>query len=73
MVANRFGAYIKAVGANADSEARGFTASTTSNGSSAKLAGKYSMDDAAESATLARVAFLGDDGYGWNSVGRMAA
>jgi hypothetical protein len=26
-----------------------------------------------ESATLARAGFLGDDGYGWNSTGRMAA
>ena len=25
------------------------------------------------SATLARVGFLGDDGYGWNAVGRKAA
>jgi hypothetical protein len=33
----------------------------------------YSEVDAAESATLARVGFLGDDGYGYGAVGRMAA
>jgi hypothetical protein len=33
----------------------------------------YSNDDAAESATLNRVAFLGDDGYGYGAVGRIAA
>lgn len=35
--------------------------------------GQYSADDAAESATLNRVRFLGDDGYGYGSVGRLAA
>ena len=34
---------------------------------------EYSADDAAESATLKRVAFLGDDGYGYGAVGRLAA
>jgi hypothetical protein len=34
---------------------------------------EYSADDAAESATLNRVAFLGDDGYGYGAVGRIAA
>jgi len=34
---------------------------------------KYSADDAAESATLKRAGFLGDDGYGFNAVGRLAA
>ena len=34
---------------------------------------EYSANDAAESATLARVAFLGDDGYGYGAVGRLAA
>lgn len=67
-----FGAYIKAVGPNADSEARGFTTYDIDR-IIREAASKFSMDDAAESATLARVAFLGDDGYGWNSVGRMAA
>lgn len=38
-----------------------------------QLASEFSMDDAAESATLNRVAFLGDDGYGYGSVGRLAA
>jgi hypothetical protein len=32
---------------------------------------KFSMDDAAESATVKRVAFLGDDGYGYGAVGRI--
>lgn len=35
--------------------------------------GEYSNDDTAESATLARVGFLGDDGYGYNAVGKIAA
>ena len=35
--------------------------------------GEYSNDDIAESATLARVGFLGDDGYGYGAVGRIAA
>ena len=34
---------------------------------------QFSMDDAAESATLNRVSFLGDDGYGYGAVGRLAA
>jgi hypothetical protein len=69
---NSFGAYIKAVGANADSEARGFTAYDIDR-IIRDACSKYSNDDGAESATLARVAFAGDDGYGYNSVGRLAA
>jgi hypothetical protein len=38
-----------------------------------QLANEFSMDDAAESATLKRVSFLGDDGYGYGAVGRLAA
>lgn len=34
---------------------------------------EYSADDGAESATLKRVEFLGDDGYGYGAVGRIAA
>jgi hypothetical protein len=34
---------------------------------------EYSADDAAESATFNRVAFLGDDGYGYGRTGRIAA
>ena len=67
-----FGAYIKAVGPNADSEARGFSTSDIER-IIRQRAGEYSMDDVAPSATLARVAFMGDDGYGYNSVGRLAA
>lgn len=67
-----FGAYVKEVGPNADSEARGFTKYDIER-LIREAASKYSMDDAAESKTLARVAFLGDDGYGYNSVGRLAA
>jgi len=33
----------------------------------------YSADNTAESATLNRVQFLGDDGYGYGAVGRIAA
>ena len=67
-----FGAYIKAVGPNADSLARGFAPQDIDR-IIRKAASEYSMDDAAESATLARVAFLGDDGYGYGAVGRLAA
>ena len=67
-----FGAYIKAVGPNADSLARGFDTRDIDR-IIRDAASKYSMDDSAPSATLARVAFAGDDGYGYNSVGRLAA
>ena len=67
-----FGAYIKAVGPNADSEARGFTTFDIDR-IIRQRASEFSMDDAAESATLNRVAFLGDDGYGYGAVGRLAA
>jgi hypothetical protein len=36
-------------------------------------ASDVSMCDSQESATLARVGFLGDDGYGYGAVGRLAA
>ena len=35
--------------------------------------GEVSLVATQPSATLARVGFLGDDGYGWNAVGRKAA
>lgn len=66
------GAYIKSVGANADSLARGFSQYDIERLIN-QAASAYSADDAAESATLARVAFLGDDGYGYGAVGRLAA
>jgi hypothetical protein len=69
---NSFGAYIKAVGPNADSLARGFDTRDIDR-IIRDACSKYSMDDSAPSATLARVAFAGDDGYGYNSVGRLAA
>ena len=34
---------------------------------------EYSADDTNPSATLARIGFLGDDGYGYGAVGRLAA
>ena len=34
---------------------------------------EISLCDTNKSATLARAGFLGDDGYGWNAVGRKAA
>ena len=67
-----FGAYIKEVGPNADSLARGFSTQDIDR-IIRQAASEYSMDDAAESATLARVAFMGDDGYGYGAVGRLAA
>jgi hypothetical protein len=66
------GAYIKSVGANADSLARGFSQYDIERLIN-QAASAYSANDAAESATLARVAFLGDDGYGYGAVGRIAA
>lgn len=38
-----------------------------------ELASEFSLDDAAESKTLKRVAFKGDDGYGYGAVGRLSA
>jgi hypothetical protein len=67
-----FGAYIKEVGPNADSLARGYDTRDIDR-IIREAASEYSMDDAAQSATLARVAFLGDDGYGYGAVGRLAA
>jgi hypothetical protein len=37
------------------------------------MAHNHSMVDTVKSATLARVGFLGDDGYGYGAVGRIAA
>jgi hypothetical protein len=54
------------------SEARGFSAYDIQRRINEE-ASKYSLDDAAESATLNRVGFLGDDGYGYGAVGRIAA
>ena len=65
-----FGAYIQEVCPNDDSQARGFTTYDIDR-IIRDAASKYSMDDAAESATVKRVAFLGDDGYGYGAVGRI--
>ncbi len=66
------GAFISDIKPDADSDRRGFDTRYIQ-----RLIGdainEYSEDDAAESATLNRVAFLGDDGYGYGSVGRLAA
>jgi len=66
------GAYVKSVNNLPVSEARGFSAYKI-QWMIMDEASKYSLDDAAESATLARVGFLGDDGYGYGAVGRIAA
>jgi hypothetical protein len=66
------GAYIKSVNNLPASQARGFDAYKIQC-MVMDEASKYSLDDAAESATLARVGFLGDDGYGYGAVGRIAA
>lgn len=66
------GAYIKSVNNLPASEARGFSAYDIQRRINEE-ASKYSLDDAAESATLNRVGFLGDDGYGYGAVGRIAA
>jgi hypothetical protein len=66
------GAYIKSVSDNADSLARGFRAYDIQRLIN-EAASAYSEIDTAESATLARVGFLGDDGYGYGAVGRLAA
>lgn len=66
------GAFISDIRPNANSESRGFNTCDIR-----RLIGDainaYSEDDAAESKTLARVAFLGDDGYGYNAIGRVVA
>jgi len=67
-----FGASIKAVGPNAGSASRGYETRDIER-IIREAASEYSMDDAAQSATLARVAFLGDDGYGYGAVGLLAA
>jgi hypothetical protein len=66
------GAYIKSVNNLPASEARGFSAYDIQRRINEE-ASKYSLDDAAESATLNRIGFLGDDGYGYGAVGRIAA
>jgi len=66
------GAYIKSVNNLPASQARGFDA-YKNQCMVMDEASKYSLDDAAESATLNRVGFLGDDGYGYGAVGRIAA
>lgn len=67
-----FGAFVKAVGPNANSEARGFSVMDIQRRIQDR-ASQTSQVQTQESATLARVGFLGDDGYGWNAVGRKAA
>ena len=67
-----FGAYIKAIGPNADSESRGYMPSQVERIIRENVS-QYSMDDTAPSKTLQRVGFLGDDGYGYGAVGRLAA
>lgn len=66
------GAYIKSVSPNAASLARGYSQYDIERLIN-KAASEYSNDDGAESATLARVGFLGDDGYGYGAIGRIAA
>ena len=64
------GAYVDTVGPNQDSADRGFTyyqIEALIN----DAANKYSAYDAAESATVKRVKFLGDDGYGYGTVGKL--
>jgi hypothetical protein len=72
IVDNGFGAYINKISDNADTAARGYTTNCVDR-VIRDACSEYSMDDSAPSATLARVAFAGDDGYGYNSVGRLAA
>lgn len=69
---NGYGAYITEIVDNFETQARGYTTNDIDR-IIRNAASDYSMDDGAESATLARVAFAGDDGYGYNSVGRLAA
>ena len=72
IVDNGFGAYIKEIVGNFESEVRGYDTRDIDR-IIRDACSKYSMNDSAPSATLARVAFAGDDGYGYNSVGRLAA
>ena len=66
------GAYVKSVSNNTDSEARGFNAFYIQQLINS-AASEYSAIEAAMSVTLNRVAFLGDDGYGYGAVGQIAA
>lgn len=66
------GAYISDIKPDAGSDRRGFDTRYIQRLIDDAISA-YSEDDAAESPTLARVAFLGDDGYGYGSVGRLAA
>lgn len=69
---DKSGVYLSAININDDAQKRGFDASYVANVMSTTCRA-YSEDDAAESKTFNRVTFLGDDGYGYNSVGKVAA
>lgn len=66
------GAWVKSIAPDDDSESRGFDIRTIERLISEAI-GQYSELSAADSDTLNGVAFLGDDGYGYGSVGRLAA
>ena len=69
---SQFGAYISTINISDDAQKRGFDNRYIGNMMN-DACFAYSEDDAAESKTFNRVTFLGDDGYGYNSVGKVAA
>jgi len=69
---DKFGAYVSTINISDDAQKRGFDNRYIGNMMN-DACFAYSEDDAAESKTFNRVTFLGDDGYGYNSVGKVAA
>jgi len=69
---DKFGAYVSTINISADAQKRGFDNRYIGNMMN-DACFAYSEVDAAESKTFNRVTFLGDDGYGYNSVGKVAA
>lgn len=67
-----YGAFIKEIGKNADSEARGFAVYDIQRIIQENIS-KVSLCETQVSETACSVAFLGDDGYGYGAVGRLAA
>ena len=67
-----YGAFIKEIGRNADSEARGFAVYDIQRIIQENVS-KVSLCETQVSETAGSVAFLGDDGYGYGAVGRLAA
>lgn len=68
VIDSQFGAWIEYTGG-----AKPMIGNMTLDEIAMNIASNYSFDDMAVSPTAASVSSLGDDGYGYNSVGRIAA